>query len=819
MVRSCLVAVALATVLLPRDAVRAGTLAGRVVDAVSGRPVAGVEVRPVGTARLALTDADGDFVLGDLPEGEIGLALYRLGYRPAKQRVLVPAETAAAGEETMPGAGASARELVIALQPLEFREEPIVVTATRVQRREGPVPYANLSKRDLDERYTTQDLPVLLAELPSAVYYSESGNGLGYNYLTLRGFDQRRLSVLVNGVPQNDPEDQNVYWLDFPDLAANLQDVQVQRGAGSAFYGPPAIGGSVNLVTSLFKPRPGVRILGGGGSFDTQKYSVELNSGLVNGTYAFYGRWSKLLSDGYRRDAWVDFTSWFFGAARYEERTTTRLHVYGGPIADGLAYSGVPRAALHDRTARRDNVLAGGAQIENFSQPHYELLQEWRLSDRLRLSNTLFYVQGDGFFDFDGSWADSTYFRLTGEHGFHPAENPRGALIRAWVGNKQGGWLPRLDWKHGHGDLALGAELRIHRSEHWGKIRFAESLGLPDTVSYDPERRFYSYRGGKDIVSVYGQEQLRMRPDLLATASLQLVHNRYLLYDEDFVGTDFRVPYFFANPRVGFNWNLTPTTHAYASYAYVQREPRLENLYVARESSGGETPQFAQQPDDTYDFDEPLVRPEKLHDYELGTGWRTDHWGADVALFWMDFRDEIVKKGQVDRFGQPITGNAARSVHRGLELALRARPATALELGGNLSWSRNRFADHRVFENAEGDSVPEGIQLGGGRIAGFPDFIANLRGTVRSHGAMASLAGRYVGDSFTTNFEEVDRKVPPHFVLDADLGWDFRVGPQTTRLRLQVRNVLDRLYVLGGEREGFFPAATRSFFASVELEL
>ena len=65
--------------------------------------------------------------------------------------------------------------------------------------------------------------------------------------MTLRGFDQRRVSVMINGVPQNDPEDHNVYWVNFPDLASSLQDIQVQRGAGSAFYGPAAIGGSSSV--------------------------------------------------------------------------------------------------------------------------------------------------------------------------------------------------------------------------------------------------------------------------------------------------------------------------------------------------------------------------------------------------------------------------------------------------------------------------------------------------------------------------------------------------------------------------------------------
>ena len=78
--------------------------------------------------------------------------------------------------------------------------------------------------------------------------------------LTLRGFEQQRLSVMVNGVPQNDPEDFSVYWIDFPDLLGSTTNIQVQRGAGSAFYGPPAIGGSVNLLAVPFQPKPSVTI-------------------------------------------------------------------------------------------------------------------------------------------------------------------------------------------------------------------------------------------------------------------------------------------------------------------------------------------------------------------------------------------------------------------------------------------------------------------------------------------------------------------------------------------------------------------------------
>jgi iron complex outermembrane receptor protein len=783
----------------------AAGVAGQVIDAVSRAPVAGVEVRAGGAPRVALSGADGRFELRDVPDGEVTLSFVRVGYEPAKRTVQASAA---------PDAAAPASDLVVALRPLEYREDPIVVSATRVQRRESPVPYATLTRRDLDERYTTEDVPVLLSSLPSSIYYSESGNGIGYNYLTLRGFDQRRVSVLVNGVPQNDPEDQNVYWLDFPDLAANLQDVQVQRGAGSGFYGPAAIGGAVNLVTSAFRPRPGVRFLSGGGSFGTRKVSLELNSGLVDGSYAFYGRYSRLLSDGYRRDAWVDFTSFFLGAARYDESMSTRVHVYGGPIQDGLAYYGVPGSALADRDARRQNALAGGEQIENFSQPHYELLHDWQASERVRVANTLFFVQGDGFFDYDGSWADTTYYRLTRADGFAPSGNPGQSLIRAFVGNRQGGWLPRVDLEHAAGTLSLGAELRVHRSEHWGKVRWAENL----PAGVGPERQFYSYRGGKDIAGVYAHEVWRATERLQATADLQVVHNRYRIYREAFVGTDLSDNYLFANPRAGLNYNLSDALHTYGSYGYVQREPRLKNLYDAAESSGGAVPQYRPLAGGGFDFDAPLVHPEKLHDVELGAGFRRPRFGVDANLFWMDFRDEIVRSGQLDRFGQPITGNAGSSVHRGVEVGVRATPWPAFELGGNASWSRNEFRDHRVFEDADGAPRPDGLQLGGNEIAGFPRFVSNLRATWRGHGATLALAGRYAGGFFTTNFEDTNRRVTPHFVLDADLAYEIGVRPlQHTRLRLQVRNLLDRLYVLHGEGEDFFPAATRNAFAAIEV--
>ena len=161
--------------------------------------------------------------------------------------------------------------LILHLQSVHAQEEhadldtvyqlsPVVVTGFEAVGRLTPVTFSNLSGKEIRERFSVQDIPVLLSDLPSMTSYSEGGNGIGYNYINLRGFDQRRLSIMVNGVPQNDPEDHNVYWIDLPDLLASTENIQVQRGAGNAFYGPPAIGGSINLITNPFAREPGVTL-------------------------------------------------------------------------------------------------------------------------------------------------------------------------------------------------------------------------------------------------------------------------------------------------------------------------------------------------------------------------------------------------------------------------------------------------------------------------------------------------------------------------------------------------------------------------------
>ncbi|MGH7450917.1 MAG: carboxypeptidase-like regulatory domain-containing protein, partial [bacterium] len=449
------------------------TISGTVRDDETGNALVGCNIVIAGTTLGATTGAEGNFQLTGVPYGKAALVVSFVGYETKRREI----------EITQPNVQANFR-----LTPAAILGPAVTVVATRGRERETPAAFSTLTQNDIQARYAAQDVPVLLSELPSTKFYSESGNGVGYNYLSIRGFDQRRISVLINGVPQNDPEDHNVYWVDFPDLLANVEDIQVQRGAGSAFYGPPAIGGSVNIITSHFSPKRGISAYIGGGTYDTRRYSLALNSGLLRNKYILFARFSRIQSDGYRDRSWADFKSYFLGAARVGEKSTIRLHFYGGPIEDGLAYNGLPKFSNENLKLRRKNFsyfeLTGtgdslafsinrrSGEIENFNQPHLELIHEYRAGNRLRLNNTIFWVRGYGFFDYDGSWAPMSYFRITAPD-FAVTGNPEeifvdSLLIRAYVDNIQYGWLPQITWLHGRGDLTIGAELRVHRSLHWG---------------------------------------------------------------------------------------------------------------------------------------------------------------------------------------------------------------------------------------------------------------------------------------------------------------------------------------------------------------
>ena len=711
-----------------------------------------------------------------------------------------------------------------------------------------PLAFDQIKRKDIENEYTVYDIPKYLSYLPSTTFYSESGNAIGYNYVSIRGFDQRRISVSINGIPQNEPEDHNVYWLDFPDLLSSTDLIQVQRGAGSGVFGYPAIGGSINIITSSFSDQPKLNLSASYGSYITRKYSAAFSSGLIDKKYSVYAKLGQILSSGYKNKTCVKFNSYFLSAIRYDDNFTTQFNFYGGPLEDGLGYTGVAKFAVKDKNLRRQNFSYWEAsdnkytytlarrpeEIENFSQPHFELLNEWQINSNLNFNSALFLILGDGFFDYDGSWAIpdygyNDYFRLK-ENGFLPdsAYGPINTLIRAQVDNTQFGWIPRFSLTHNNGELFFGAELRKHRSIHWGSINYAENLPAGVTKEY----KYYYYRGGKDIISAFVNETYNLNKQWNLLGEIQLAYHNYKLYDEKYVGTDFSVENIFVNPRLGINYKPFSPLNIYFSFARVSREPRLKEYYDAAESSRGEVPQFELNTAGTYNFDKPLVKPETMNDFEIGATFSENNYSVSLNLFYMIFYDEIVKNGQVDRFGQPTTGNVDRSIHIGAELSTIVRLLNNhIELFGNATFSRNTIEEGKFYL----DEV-NFVDLSGNRISGFPDFLANAGITFNDKNLFLKLSGKYVGKFFSDNYDDklksdlhmfsgfvdyTDNINDAYFVSDFYAAYEFNLLNSLTpwKIFVQVNNIFDNLYSAYAIGKEFFPAAERNWLAGIQVGL
>ena len=807
------------------------TIKGKIVDAETNSPLQNANITVISKVNVGTySDANGEFILSSIFKTDT-LRISFIGYKSAEIYIRDIYIQDPDVYYTF--------QLTKALIP----SQTILVEATIGKKGITPLAFDQLNAEEIEKTYTLYDVPKYLSELPSTTFYSEAGNGIGYNYLSIRGFDQRRISVSINGIPQNDPEDHNVYWLDFPDLLASTELIQVQRGAGSGVFGYPAIGGSINIITSNFSNKPKMDLSATYGSYVTKKYSAAFSSGLIDEKYSVYAKLGQILSSGYKEQTWLNFRSYFLSAVRYDKNFTTQLNFFGGPIADGLGYTGVAKFAVKEKNLRRENYSYWEAdengysytlqrrpeEIENFSQPHFELLNDWQINENLKMNSALFLVLGEGFFDYDGSWSVfyDDYFRLK-ENGFDTSYIPTNALIRAQVENKQYGWIPRFSLEHTNGTLFFGLELRKHNSLHWGSINYAENLPPGVTKNYN----YYSYKGAKDIFSLFMNESYRVSEKWNLVGELQGAYHKYRLFDEEYVGTDFTIDDLFINPRVGINFKPDSSLNFYLSYARVSREPRLKEYYDAAESSGGEVPQFQINQGGTYNFDEPLVKPETMNDFELGASWNAENFSLTLNLFYMLFNDEIVKDGQVDRFGQPTTGNVDRTVHLGAELSAIVKFWNDhIELFGNATASKNTIEEGKFFIDADNT-----IDLSGNRISGFPDLLSNFGLAFQYSGLYLRLTGKYVGEFFSDNYGDKlksylsqypgfvdysDNLNEGYFVSDIFLSYEYSLMNFMTpwKIYLQVNNIFDNLYSAYAIGKEFFPAAERNWLAGIQVGL
>jgi len=720
-----------------------------------------------------------------------------------------------------------------------------------------PIARSILTRSEIQRRDTGLDTPMHLADLPGVYAYSDAGNGVGYSYLAIRGFPQRRVSVLIDGVPLNDPQSNEVYWIDHPDLLASASEVQVQRGVGAAIYGAPSLGGSVNLETSPFSDTPVFAAIAGLGSYDTRRWMGEMSSGELKGGWNLYGRYSRIESDGYRDLSDTGLWSFFLAARRLTGHHALRFETFGGPEETHLSYLGVAPAYLAGSVTgdasrdRRFNPLTYPGERDHFFEPHYVFNDTWTPERGVTLTQTLYGFDGTGYYDEQRGLQPLTDYRLapwavadsTLYSRDHYQQDGSGALVtdgsgrytveasdlvrRRWVADRQVGWVPRLRLGSATDALTFGGELRLADGHHVGTVVSGDAL-TPGTA---PDVRYYDYRPRTLEGGLYVRAEWTPRTTLSAVADLGWRHVDFAMRDDRFDGIQFDQRYDFLQPRLGVTWHARPGLEGHVSYAYSSREPAFRDLYDGE--GVGAVPLYANGSVANNDWSDPLVKPEHVNDWEAGAGWTRGIHAVTVDLYRMDLEDELVYAGQFDTdLGYPIVGNAARSVHQGIELAghtelsrgAGAARTARLALDGNASFGDHHFVHYReVYGTASGDTV-----TADGKAIGFtPAVTAFAAARLTVAGTTLGAETQYVGRIYVDNTATPANSLPARTTLDLTAAQRLRVpGASNAEMSFRLVNALDLRYATTGyldyDATGALvpfltPAATRHWFAQVTL--
>src|ERR1051326_9209807 len=223
-------------------------LAGQITDSASRAAVPGVVVVDLATRRQALGDIAGRFQLDvAVPQR---LRLSRVGYATREVAALTT-------------------DVAVQLAPSPRTLEGMTVTAFRGGSADegAPVSQRTITRPEIVQRSFGQEMPLLLQGTPSITSYAETGNYWGYSYTRLRGIDQSRINLTIDGIPLNDPEDQVLYFADFPDLASSIESGRIRGGVGTSSAGTASFAASMNFEAAPLASRAGSQLQLEGGSF------------------------------------------------------------------------------------------------------------------------------------------------------------------------------------------------------------------------------------------------------------------------------------------------------------------------------------------------------------------------------------------------------------------------------------------------------------------------------------------------------------------------------------------------------------------------
>jgi len=743
-------------------------VSGVVFDNKSKIPLEGVNIssNEVGT----VTNKDGKFRLLVDDENEIIFSF--IGYETISTKIKP--------------------QMTIFMNPSVLRGDEIVVSATRAVSGKTPVSFSNLTLKEIETRNTAQDIPMVLASEPGVWAYSESGNGTGYSYVSIRGFDQSRIGVMIDGVPLNDNESHQVYWVDHGDLLADAKDVQIQRGIGNSLYGSSAFGGSININTNILSDKREIGFSYGQGDWNTTKYRTRYRSGKDFGdNLSLVVRTSQIKSDGYRDNHNSKQNGLFFGLEHRGEKITNQFRALIGYENTQLLWDGIYMEDIDDRTKRR---TGNKAYTDNFSQQIYSLNTRTKIRENIFLKNTSYLVLGQGYYEVNKSGQDYYSYNLDVNNEFSDNEEQSLStdfLRRKWIDNNYFGVVPTITWLNKGLRIDLGGEIRYYTGDHFGEVSKFSNERLTSQFG-DSWYRYYQYVGKKNSMTSFIHFNWHpIGQPFTITADFQNQIHNWKLEQEKIghsVGHKLTADWNFYNPRMGMIWELSDSLNMFVSWGKAQKEP-ADNQII--------------QADDVWS-DPVMAAAEVITDFEWGLDFTFGRGKAKFNGYNIKYLNEQLKNIDVNQEGEYDYYLADSTEHMGFEWETEFILNNQFSLAANGALVMNYFND--------GKSLPN-----------VPSTLFNLSIDYQPiKNGLFFIHWRRIGNMY------VDRENTEEGMIDPFSVWDMGIKYRWQGLEImaKVNNVFDKLYSTygygynwDGYKAYYWPGATRNTFINISYQL
>lgn len=682
--------------------------------------------------------------------------------------------------------------------------QEIQVVSTRATQK-TPVAFSTISKEQIKKQNFGQDIPFLLTLTPSVVATSDAGTGVGYTGVRVRGTDATRINITTNGVPLNDAESHSLYWVNTPDIASSVEDIQIQRGAGTSTNGAGAFGASINMKTESVSTSPYGEVSGSYGSFNTHKEVIKVGTGLLNGLWGFDARLSNIGSDGYIDRASSDLKSYFFQGGYYGNNTIVKFITFGGKEKTYHAWNGVTAEQIM-KYGRRYNSSGGitngtdsvvgfyNDQNDNYIQTNYQLLFTQRFSPIWNLNVTLHYTDGEGYYQ---EYKNDRSFE---EYGLMPymldgMKVKKSNLIRQKrMDNGFGGGVFSLNYTGQRLVASFGGAANHYNGDHYGRVIWVKNY----IGNLLPDHEYYRNKGEKTDINFYLKGNYELIKDHLNLyADLQYRHINYRIkgindkwdwINEQMQALNVNNNYDFFNPKVGLFYQINRQNSAYASFSIAQKEPTRNNFTDAK---------FGVIPSS-----------EKLFDYEAGYTFTNSTFLAGVNFYYMKYKDQLILTGETNDIGEPLAANVPDSYRTGFEFILGAKITPWLSWNGNLTLSRNRIQNYTavIYNYISATEMSEKVEnyLGDTPISFSPDLTFNSLFSFNLKGFSAGFQSLYVGSQYVDNTGNKSssagsNSLDDYFVNNLRVGYTFPMKfLKSVSLNVLVNNIFNVQYISNG---------------------